>query len=239
MEPQGQPLSPKPKIRPFLYNPIVVVISALLLFFASQLISAILAQPLLLFVRNQNFQLVIYMGLNLIALLVGLGIAKIVFKFSWTSLGFRLPKLQWIGLVVPGFLLYLMVSTGLTLLVTHLIPSFNMNQTQDVGFDHLTKLPELLAAFVSLVVITPLVEETIFRGILFRGIRKKTPFWLSAILTSVLFAAAHLQWNVAIDVFSLSLVMCFLVEKSNSIIPTILLHAMKNGLAFIFLFIIK
>ncbi len=127
----------------------------------------------------------------------------------------------------------------MTKIISELFPSFNGEQAQDIGFSTSINGIELIAVFVSLIVITPIVEELIFRGILFRGLRKDLPFWSSAIITSLAFALAHAQWNVAIDTFALSLALCYLVEKSESIIPSILLHAIKNSLAFIFLFVIK
>jgi membrane protease YdiL (CAAX protease family) len=51
------------------------------------------------------------------------------------------------------------------------------------------------------------------------------------------FGAVHGQWNVAIDVFSLSLIMCGLREITGNIWAGALLHMLKNGLAFYILFI--
>ena len=71
--------------------------------------------------------------------------------------------------------------------------------------------------------------------------------WVYAgILTSVIFAAAHLPegggsglfWIGAIDVFTLSLVLVFLKQKTKSLWPGICLHAIKNLVAFISLFVL-
>ena len=92
---------------------------------------------------------------------------------------------------------------------------------------------------VALVIVTPIFEETVFRGFLFKGLRRRLPFWAAASVVSVMFAFAHGQWNVALDTFVLSLILCFLVEKNNSLIPSILLHELKNEVAFTALFILK
>jgi len=95
-------------------------------------------------------------------------------------------------------------------------------------------------------VLPPLVEETVFRGFVFAGLRNKLKFVWAALATSALFASAHLQigngqpllWVAALDTFTLSLVLCYLREKTDSLWPGILLHALKNGIAFLSLFVL-
>lgn len=225
--------------RSFWLNPFTVLGLTLVLFFSTQIIGVVLIQVFFSTVRSENYQLVLYMACSIIVLLLCLMIGKKLVGFRWSALGIRWPGFRWLAAVVPSFILYFVISITLSFLASYLIPHFNSGQVQDIGFKNLHRLPELAAAFFGLVVLTPLLEETIFRGMLFKGLRHRLPFWISAVLTSALFAFAHLQWNVAVDVFALSIIMCFLVERSNSIIPTMLLHALKNSLAFAFLFLIK
>jgi abortive infection protein len=88
-------------------------------------------------------------------------------------------------------------------------------------------------------VLTPLFEELIFRGFLYGKLRiRAVPWWLSAVVVSALFGLAHMQWNVAIDVFCLSMVACALREVTGSIWAGTLLHIIKNMIAFIIKFVI-
>ena len=96
---------------------------------------------------------------------------------------------------------------------------------------------EYVLAFISLVIVAPFAEEVLFRGYLFGKLQKYTSVWLSILITSLLFAVVHFQWNVGIDVFVLSIVLCLLRIVSGSLWPAILLHMVKNGVAFYFLFI--
>ena len=99
--------------------------------------------------------------------------------------------------------------------------------------------------FLTLVVLAPLAEEVLFRGYLFGKIRKLAPFWISAIMASLTFGLAHLwagpgtalQWLVAIDTFVLSLVLCLLREHTGAIWAGVLVHAIKNGIAFYFIYL--
>jgi membrane protease YdiL (CAAX protease family) len=94
-----------------------------------------------------------------------------------------------------------------------------------------------MLAFVTLVVLAPIAEETLFRGYLYGKLKGHVPAIIAAIATSLLFGVAHMQWNVGIDVFILSLVLCGLRSLTGSIWSGILVHMIKNAIAFYFLFI--
>lgn len=220
-------------------NPAVIIVATLLLFVASELIGSALLAPISHYVTNQNYQGVLFIAASLVALLGLLTSTMKIAHFNWRQVGWRWPKPQLFLLVIPAYFVYTFGSYYLTKLAETFVPHFNLDQVQNTGFSKSAPTAELAAIFVGLVILTPIFEEIVFRGILFRGLRQRTPFWLSAVLTSLVFAVAHGQWNVAVDVFALSLTMCFLVERSKSIYPTMLLHALKNGLAFVFLFVVK
>ncbi|HEX7483823.1 MAG TPA: type II CAAX endopeptidase family protein [Candidatus Saccharimonadales bacterium] len=157
----------------------------------------------------------------------------------------RLPSWMDIGLAPAGFVLYLLASGIVVYLLTTFVPGFDGAAPQEVGFDNLTNRFEYLLAFFTLVVVAPVAEEAIFRGYLYGKLRKSVSVWLTVLATSLLFALLHMNWsdgtlagvNVAVDVFVLSLVMCSLREITGNIWAGVLLHMMKNGLAFYFLFI--
>jgi membrane protease YdiL (CAAX protease family) len=58
------------------------------------------------------------------------------------------------------------------------------------------------------------------------------------VFTSAIFGFAHGQWNVGVDTFALSLALCYLAYKTNSLWPSVLLHSLKNLIAFILVFVI-
>ena len=149
----------------------------------------------------------------------------------------RLPSWLDIGLAPAGFIVYLVVSVMLLAVFSTLIPAIDMEQVQQNGFEGIGQRYEYILAFVTLVILAPLAEEVLFRGYLYGKLRMKVPLWAAMLLTSVLFAAVHGQWNVAIDVFALSIVLCVLREITGSIWSGILLHMLKNGIAFYFLFV--
>jgi membrane protease YdiL (CAAX protease family) len=137
---------------------------------------------------------------------------------------------------------YLLAVAAVTVVVT-----INTNQQQNVGFNNVVGVGALVMTFISLVVLPPIVEEITFRGVLYGGLRRRlNPLW-AALGTSCLFAAPHLLesnsgqgllWIAGIDTFVLSLVLCYLREKTGRLWAGMGVHAMKNGIAFISLFIV-
>lgn len=160
------------------------------------------------------------------------------YHFNKTSLGLhKLPTWGDILLTPASLVVYFIISALLILLVSKLFPGFNVNQAQEVGFSNLNNKLDYILAFVSLVVIAPFAEELLFRGYLFGKLKAAIPTWLAIIVVSLSFGALHGSWNVAIDTFALSVVLCLLREITGNLWSPILLHMAKNGIAFYFLFI--
>lgn len=148
----------------------------------------------------------------------------------------RLPSWMDIILSPAGFVVYFLLSLILSYIGSQIIPGFSADQAQQTGFSHLTYSYEYIMAFVTLIIVAPIAEETLFRGYLFGKLRKFLPFWATALITSALFGLVHGQWNVGIDVFALSLVLCVLREMTGSIWSGVLLHMLKNAIAFYIIF---
>lgn len=166
--------------------------------------------------------------------------------WNWRTIGFLRPKVVHIIIgalsVVPYFLLYLLIVA----VVKYFVPSLDIEQKQEIGFNSVSGVVPLLLAFVSLVILPPLAEETLMRGYLFTGLKKWLPWTVAGLFVSTLFGAAHLAeggaagplWIGAIDTFTLSLVLVFLRQTTGNLWAGIILHGLKNGVAFAILFII-
>ena len=153
-------------------------------------------------------------------------------------LGFsRKPKVSDVYFLLAGYGAYFVGNLVVFTFLTSFVPGFNFDEKQNVGFENINSQIEYVMAFVVLVVMAPLIEEAIFRGFLFTKVRKQLNFWPTAIVVSLIFGLVHLQWNVGVDVFILSLVLCFVREKTNSIWAGVGIHMLKNLLAFTILFL--
>ena len=171
---------------------------------------------------------------------VALGVPWVVYraKPNLRQLGMD-RSLEWsdIGLGLSAYVPYFIVSLIVISLVAWLFPGFNIAEAQETGFRAIADRTGYIMAFVTLVMLAPLAEEVLFRGYLYGKLRNYIGLIGAIVLSSSCFAAIHLQWNVAVDVFALSLVLCGLREFTGSIWAGVVLHMTKNAVAYYFLFI--
>ncbi len=201
------------------------------------------------------------------------------YSFRYLKMQHRLP-LKGIGLVIGVYILYLVASILINLIAQLLIPGYNANEEQLIGYKDAYGW-QLLLAFVGLVVIPPIAEEMVFRGFLYQGLRdhwkrldalwwglgiavvvaalvdpvaglvvalamyiattlgKKHPARAAALVTGIIFGLVHMQWNIALDTFVLSFALIYVFEKTQNLWAAIALHALKNGVAFIGIFLLS
>jgi len=186
------------------------------------------------------FSSVVSVIIYALTLLIVIGLPWWVRNYQTTKKDIGLTRLlTWsdLGLAPAGFIIYFLATAIVSFGVSKLIPGIDLSQAQQTGFDHLSRYYEYVLAFVTLIVLAPIAEEVLFRGYLYGRLRRILPLWLAILITSALFGFVHGQWNVGIDVFILSIVLCCLREVTGNIWAGILLHMMKNGLAFYLLFI--
>ncbi|HUC96156.1 MAG TPA: type II CAAX endopeptidase family protein [Candidatus Saccharimonadales bacterium] len=182
------------------------------------------------------FTVLVY-SLTIFLVIIAPWLAKKV-QTSRSEIGLtRLPKWSDILLAPAGLVIYLITSSILILLAARVLPWFNVNQAQSTGFGQLSTNYELVLAFFALVIVAPVAEEILFRGYLYGKLKKFVPVWIAILATSLLFGAIHGEWNIFFDTFALSIVLCLLREFTGNIWSSILLHMIKNGIAFYVLFI--
>ncbi len=159
-------------------------------------------------------------------------------KTTREELGIRgLPTWSDLLLAPIGFIVFMFVSTILLALMQKFLPGINWEQAQDVGFNNLISQSDFMLTFIMLVVVAPVAEEVIFRGWLYGKLRSKIPAIPAIILVSILFGIVHGQWNVGVTVFVMSIVMCTIREITGTIWGGILVHIIKNGIAFYLLYV--
>jgi membrane protease YdiL (CAAX protease family) len=237
------------------WNPILGVFLVVVIFFGSQIISEIFlsyyrypkhwdTQQILNWLNNSiNARFF----LTLIAeFLVVLAVYWFVrsYKDGLRIIGLRRPR--WTDpfygfAAVPVYLIIYLVAV---FMLTHLIPGLNVNEKQQLGFNNASGVEQLTLTFISLVILPPIAEEILFRGLLYSSLKKNLPTIVAAIGTSILFAIGHLPeggsagplYIAAIDTFILSLILIYLREKTGGLWASMTLHALKNTIAFVALY---
>ena len=142
-----------------------------------------------------------------------------------------------IGLALAGFFGYLAFSAILTALFS-IFPWFNLTENQPLLYSTLISPSGKILAALALVVAGPILEEVIYRGLIYGKLRKNHSLITSILTVSILFGFLHGQWNVGVDVFALSVVACLMRETTGTIYAGIILHILKNAIAFYMLFIV-
>ena len=159
-------------------------------------------------------------------------------KTTRDELGLRgAPTWTDILLAPIGFIVFMFAAVALVAVMQALLPGIDWSQEQNVGFNSILSNSDFVLAFISLVVVAPIAEEIIFRGWLYGKLRAKIPAIPAMILVSILFGIVHGQWNVGVTVFVMSLAMCTIREITGTIWGGILIHMIKNGLAFYLLYV--
>ena len=149
----------------------------------------------------------------------------------------RLPSWTDIGLAPLTYIVYIIVLALVLGAISAWFPAFPLDEAQDVGFKVFGSRLDNLLAFFALVILAPIAEEVLFRGYLYGKLKTYVPAIVAAIATSLLFALVHFQWNVGVDVFIMSLFLCSLRSLTGSIWAGILVHMIKNGIAYYVLFV--
>jgi membrane protease YdiL (CAAX protease family) len=101
--------------------------------------------------------------------------------------------------------------------------------------------PDLSASFLlNAVVVAPPVEEAVFRGIVFRQLEDRLPWWAADVASALIFAAYHIPlWGargrgLTLDgvawVFAAGLVFGWVFWKTHSLGAATLVHASHNVL---------
>mgnify|MGYP002624064781 CR=1 FL=1 len=155
-------------------------------------------------------------------------------KGGLKALGFRKNAIdKLLSRSVLGYIVYF-ATTLVTFALLALTNLIDLDQEQDLGLTSIQGF-EWYVVFLGLVVVAPIFEEVLFRGFIYQGFKKVLPFWPAALMSSLIFALAHGQLNVAVDTFILAMVATWLFNRYNNIYPAILIHMLKNAVAFAFL----
>ncbi len=92
-----------------------------------------------------------------------------------------------------------------------------------------------IATGVLLIGVAPVAEEIFFRGFLYQAFRNSYGVWPGAILSGLVFGVIHFEFFKLVQLAILGVILALLFERTRSLWPPIMLHAVNNTLAFIYL----
>jgi uncharacterized protein len=154
---------------------------------------------------------------------------------AWLLLGHRrfraVHLLAGVGLGVAA-LLVVDVPVGLLVDAT---AGEQMPEIQEGMREALLDPASAVPALLAIVVIAPVAEEILFRGLLFQGLRRRLSFPAAAVVSSVLFAAVHIEPTlvgslfVGTGAFLYGMLYAWLLHRYGTLWLPIAAHAARNG----------
>lgn len=161
------------------------------------------------------------------------------YHLQWRQLGLKIVGWQWLA-AVPFLYAVLIFADVLYYrgMVALLGPASTWPRQLNTATINATQQPLLEALiFISGVVLAPIVEEVLFRGVLYQALRRTMSVSGAALLSSIVFALMHVLWGNAIlfvPLVVMGLLLSLLFERCGSLVPGILVHACNNGIILLF-----
>lgn len=146
--------------------------------------------------------------------------------------GSSTPFFETIGWGIAGFFLVFlgqMVAANIEQKIG--IEPGSENTAQFIEIAHAVPL-----ATFSIVVFAPILEELIFRRIIFGTLLPKTNFFIAALVSAIVFAIIHFDFSHILLYAVSGFIFAFIYYKTKRIIASILSHMLLNGMVVLFQF---
>lgn len=188
---------------------------------------------ILLMERWHNERVLMYLNafLTQFCFILLIWLLKTIRRWKWSDFGWRVVPLKkllpniigiyglvWIVNICYVIFLY---KQGLTPPTTDV---YTKLLGQSSGFALLLNL--VLAGLLA-----PLVEETLFRGLIFGSLRTYCGKWTATVISAAIFSGLHFQAYGFFPRFILGIVLVCLFDKYKSLYPSVALHSLNNVIA--------
>ncbi|MBN1873112.1 MAG: CPBP family intramembrane metalloprotease [Anaerolineae bacterium] len=97
-----------------------------------------------------------------------------------------------------------------------------------------TNALEAILFFIMTVIVAPICEEIMFRGYVQRAYERRGA-WLGILITGIIFATYHLRFQGVFALLPVAMALGFVAWRSESLLPTMVMHAVYNALATLLL----
>ncbi len=120
----------------------------------------------------------------------------------------------------------------------NLISSLFVENSVNATLNHTVSSNPLILNLILLALIPAVVEEFIFRGLIFDGYKKRNPL-KAAILSGLLFGLIHMNINQFTYAFVMGVFFALLTYVTGSIIPSTIAHFVVNGTSVVLTYVIS
>ena len=167
---------------------------------------------------------------------------------GWNDLGYRFPGwktlLGVVAFLPAWYVILAVVGLGSAFIINHGKPlPTNVNDLFGPAGIRGLGPGVILLAFVVAAVVAPIVEEALFRGVLYQWLRGRLGVFPAILLDGLLFASAHLisgvagLWKLLPLLFVMGCLLAATFQRTRSLFATMLLHGANNALAIVALLV--
>lgn len=149
--------------------------------------------------------------------------------------------LDWVGwgpvlLMLPGTIGLLIVNAAVFAATDVFIDNVPTAQDQVLGEQTALPASDLVWLILVAVVIAPVAEEFLLRGLLYRYVRAARGVLVAMLVSSLVWAVAHFYPQLIVAFIVFGMIVAFVAERYKSLYPAIALHALYNGVLVIGLY---
>jgi len=185
---------------------------------------------------SSNFLAVVYeyLAASLIFIIV-FAICK-RHHLSLRDFGFRpISAIKLIGYVAVSFTITFVAWIIIAPVVVYFFPLVNLEQSQEIFAPGMTIVTQILLIIYA-IIIGPLLEEVVFRGIIFPASANRWNLLIGALVSTIIWSLLHFQLNVIIFTLIFGLILSVVYHKSQSLWPCLITHILKNAIAVFFIY---
>jgi membrane protease YdiL (CAAX protease family)/uncharacterized RDD family membrane protein YckC len=173
-------------------------------------------------------QALLSVTLVVVAIQVASGDRKADVREDLALLGLRQFRATAFGWLAAAYAAYFAFVAAYASLVTQ--PD-QEDIARDLGLDQ--GLAAAIPVVFLIAVAAPVAEEIFFRGMLFGGLRRRLSTYPAAAISALVFGALHATTGISAvpPLIIFGFVLALLYERTGSLVPGMLLHALNNALA--------
>lgn len=211
---------------------------AILAFFVGQLVIGLAAGIFVALTGGEPTDtgwMAIATGATVVGLLAAIGWLGARGRLTWHLLGpvrpGALPVALGLAAGIIGTILTYLVNGGLAFVFEPEEPV-----DQQVLQEALSGGTSLVLAIIVAVVLAPIAEEILFRGVLFQALRMRVGLWPAAVTSSILFTFVHVEIVMSqplalVGLFGLGVLLAWAFHRTGSLLVPIIGHAVFNAVS--------
>lgn len=203
----------------------------------AMVVSKLVDPKITVFIMNNILQFVM-----LLSIIISISVYLLVFTIKKRNfieyLGFKkISKINIIWTSIAGFGSYVFISIGWIIVLSNekIMSIPKITETFDNYSENVEPLMKgnILFLILIVVVVVPIFEEILFRGLIFNKLKDNMNIYLALVVQAVLFGIFHMNIIQGIYTFILAIIIGLTFIWLKSIWAPIIIHAIFNSLNFV------